>query len=58
MAPAGEIIGVRDEGTIWQIFYKIDDAWDACAGSPKAQVREFLDELIAAAGGSNKAHPH
>ena len=25
MAPAGEIIGVRDEGTVWQIAYKIDD---------------------------------
>ena len=25
MAPAGEIIEVRDEGTIWQIVYKIHD---------------------------------
>jgi len=24
MAPAGEILSVRDEGTIWQIFYQID----------------------------------
>lgn len=25
MAPAGEVTAVRDEGTIWQMFYKIDD---------------------------------
>lgn len=24
MAPAGEIIDVRDDGSIWQIFYKVD----------------------------------
>lgn len=25
MAQVGEIVAVRDEGTIWQVFYKIDD---------------------------------
>ena len=25
MAPAGEIAAVRDEGSIWQVFYNIDD---------------------------------
>lgn len=25
MAPAGEVTAVRDEGTIWQMFYKIND---------------------------------